>query len=51
MLNKQVMKYVESVIKSLLYTLFRFETEHDRQGRIARMQCELDIQHARAVTR
>lgn len=45
------MKYVETVIKSLLYTLFRFETEHDRQGRIARMQCELDLQRAMESTK
>ena len=37
------MRCIEAVIKSLLYTLFRFEAEHDRQGGIARMQCELDL--------
>lgn len=45
------MKYFEMKVKAVLYALFRYETEHDRQGRIARMQCELDIQHARVVTR
>lgn len=45
------MKYFELKVKAVLYALFRYETEHDRQGRIARMQCELDLQRASALNR
>lgn len=45
------MSYLESIAKAVLYAIFRFETEHDRQGRIARMQCELDLQRAMESTK